>query len=435
MCSPTLLSTSIGIGSNLIGRSPLRRSRFLVWLALIPLALSQPAGAVTPAPDGGYPGSNTAEGTDALFNLTIGTNNTAVGFNALFSNTSGSRNTAVGDRALRNNDVGGDNTAVGVFALSANTRGSDNVAIGRNALLSNQTGLDNTAVGVFALESNVGGNFNTAHGFSALLSNSTGSGNTATGAGALQSNQSGVNNTAVGLDTMFNNTIGRDNTAVGTGALDNNVSGSSNIALGKDAGSNLTSESNDICIGGLGVAGESNTIRIGRSGVQKSAFIQGIFGLTVPNGVRVVTNSAGKLGTIVSSARFKEAIKPMDKSSEAIFALQPVTFRYKHEFDPDGIPQFGLVAEEVAKVNADLVVRDQDGKVSTVRYDAIESMLLNEFLKEHRTVQEQKNTISQLKSAIAHQQKQIEALTAGLQKVSEQMEANKSAPQLVTNGY
>ena len=173
------------------------------------------------------------------------------------------------------------------------------------------------------------------------------------------------------------------------------------------------------------MAGEANKIRIGRQGTQNGTFIAGIFGVAV-TGSQVVVNSNGKLGVAASSARFKEAIKPMDKASEAIFALKPVTFRYKKELDPDSIPQFGLVAEEVEKVNPDLVVRDAEGKVYTVRYEAVNAMLLNEFLKEHKTVQEQGATI-------ARQQKQIEALTAGLQKVSAQLEASNSAPQVVNN--
>ena len=216
-----------------------------------------------------------------------------------------------------------------------------------------------------------------------------------------------------------------------------NTTGSSNIALGATAGSNLTTGSNNIDIGALGVAGEANTIRIGKSGTQKKTFIAGIRGVTVASGVGVIVGTTGQLGTVVSSARFKEAIKPMDKASEAILALKPVTFRYKQELDPDGIPQFGLVAEQVEKVNPDLVVRDEDGKVMTVRYEAVNAMLLNEFLKEHRNVAEQQkqgcNSSSELKTTVAQQQKQIEALTATVQKVSDQVALSKPAPQLVAN--
>jgi hypothetical protein len=197
--------------------------------------------------------------------------------------------------------------------------------------------------------------------------------------------------------------------------------------LGSNAGINLTTGSNNIDIGARGVAAEANTIRIGTSGTQQKTFIAGISGKTVASGVGVIINSSGQLGTIQSSARFKTAIQPMNKASETILALKPVTFRYKEELDPDGVPQFGLIAEEVERVNPDLVVRDEDGKVSTVRYEAVNAMLLNEFLKEHGKVEEQGVTIAQMK-------KQIEALTATMQKVSDELELNRRAPQLVANG-
>src|SRR5207249_2849000 len=233
--------------------------------------------------------------------------------------------------------------------------------------------------------------------------------------------------------------------------LSSNTTGANNIALGSNAGSNLTTGNNNIDIGALGVAGEANKIRIGQSGTQNGAFIAGISGVTVANGVGVIVNSSGKLGTVVSSARFKEAVKPMDKTSEAILALKPVTFRYTEELDPDKIPQFGLVAEEVEKVNPDLVVRGEDGKVMTVRYEAVNAMLLNEFLKEHRKVEEQQATITQLESKVANQeltaaqqqkifaakfaqqQKQIEALITGLQKVTARVEAANSVPRVVSD--
>jgi uncharacterized coiled-coil protein SlyX len=217
--------------------------------------------------------------------------------------------------------------------------------------------------------------------------------------------------------------------------------------LGSNAGVHLTTGSNNIDIGALGAPGESNTIRIGKVGVQKLAYMQGISGATVALGVTVIVGTNGHLGTVTSSARFKEAIKPMDKASEAILALKPVTFRYKKELDPQGIPQFGLVAEQVEKVNSDLVARDEKGHVYTVRYEAVNAMLLNEFLKEHRKVEEQgcklqgqEATISQLKSTVAQQQKGMEALAASLkeqaaqiQKVSAQLELSKPAPQMLAD--
>jgi Chaperone of endosialidase len=207
------------------------------------------------------------------------------------------------------------------------------------------------------------------------------------------------------------------------------------VAIGMAAGSNLTTGSNNIDIGFNvdGLAGESNTIRIGKSGTQTKTVIAGIRGTTIANGQPVVINSNGQLGTVTSSERFKDQIKSMDKVSESILNLKPVTFRYKEEFDPEGIPQFGLIAEQVEKVNPDLVVRDDQGKVNTVRYDAVNAMLLNEFLKEHQTVQDLKSTVAKQEAAMAQRQKQIEALTATVQKVSEQVALSKRSPQLVAN--
>ncbi len=286
-------------------------------------------------------------------------------------------NTVLGDDALLNN-TGDNNTAIGSIALSLNTTGSRNTANGSGALLFNTTGSENTATGAFALNQNTTGSGNIANGIDALFMNTTGFSNTANGAYALQSN-----------------TTGDDNTANGVGTLQNNTTGSGNIALGDSAGINLTTGNNNIDIGNRGVAGDSKTIRIGKQGSQRSTFIGGISGATVPAGVTVIVDANGHLGTTTSSARFKEAIEPMDKASEAILALKPVIFRYKHELDPQAIPQFGLVAEQVEKVNPDLVARDDQGKPYTVRYEAVNAMLLNEFLKEHRKVEEQGTTIAQ----------------------------------------
>ena len=254
----------------------------------------------------------------------------------------------------------------------------------------------------------------------AAVANTTGSRNTANGREALEENITGDNNTADGLEALERNTTGGSNTASGQKALHRNTTGSFNIALGSEAGVNLTTGDNNIYIGNAGVAAESSTIRIGTPGTQTKTFIAGISDAAI-GGMEVRVNQNGRLGTVPSSNRFKEVINPMDKASEAILALKPVTFRYKHELDPEGIPQFGLVAEEVEKVNANLVARDAEGKVYTVRYEAVNAMLLNEFLKEHRKVE--------------HMQKQIEALAAGLQKVSAQLEATRSAPQTVLNNY
>src|SRR5436190_8058712 len=266
---------------------------------------------------------------------------------------------------------------------------------------------------------------NTAVGSSALYSNIGGLANTAVGVSALYSNTIGDDNVAIRSSSLSANT-GNGNTAVGAFALAQNTSGTINIALGSRSGE-LATGSNNIDIGNRGVAGESDTIRIGGNvfgfGSQTAAFIAGISGTAVV-GDAVVVDGNGQLGTVASSARFKKNIKPMDKTSEAIMGLKPVSFQYRS--DSKGTPQFGLIAEEVAKVNPDLVVRNRNGEIYSVRYDQVNAMLLNEFLKEHRTVGE-------LKATVAQQQKQIEALAAALQKVSAQLEVSKAAPQTVLN--
>ena len=362
---------------------------------------------------------NTFQGEDALPSVTTGFYDTAMGYQALLSNTAGSLNTAVGGTALSSNTTGNDNTALGFNALTNNTTGLSNTAAGSQALVSNTTGSWNVAIGLFSLFNNTTGYQNTATGSGSLLSNTTGSFNTATGYDALVSNETGEFNTATGEGALLSNTTGINNTAIGTFALKRNTIGSHNIALGFGAGKNLNRGDRNIDIGNPGVPLESNTIRIGRAGDQAATYIVGISGTTVPTGVAVIVDADGHLGTTTSSGRFKEAIKPMDKASEAILALEPVTFRYKHELDPTGTPQFGLVAEEVAKVNPTLVARDEQGKPYTVRYEAVNAMLLNEFLKARRQIDAQ--------------QKQIDALTAGLQKVSAQLELSKSAPETVLN--
>jgi hypothetical protein len=390
-------TSSIQLGTTI---SPLL---FCLVLAFTCFAFLPKAQAVSPPPDGGYPGFNTAEGQNALLHLTIGTANTAIGWLSLENVTTASFNTGVGAGTLVLNS-GDQNTATGAAALLLNTTGAGNTANGALALLNNTIGSENTAVGDSALQSNTTGGQNTATGFNTLRSNNTGEGNTATGFGALS----------------------------------NNTTGGNNIALGYNAGALLTTGNSNIDIGNIGVADESNTIRIGAG--QTRTFIAGIRGRTtgIADAVPVFIDSAGQLGTTSSSRRFKNAIKPMEQVSEAILALTPVTFHYKS--DATGTPQFGLIAEEVAKVNPALVVRDENGEIYTVRYEAVNAMLLNEFLKEHRKVQEQEATIAQLKANDVAQLKEIKALAATLkeqaseiQKVSAQGELQKAAPQTVLN--
>jgi hypothetical protein len=367
---------------------------------------------------------NTAVGTDALHFNTVGDRNTANGSGALTQNTTGARNTAIGTGALTFNSTGSFNTATGDAALGSNTTGTDNTATGIQAMLFNTTGSFNTANGDGALQSNTTGNDNTATGFVALINNTTGTDNTATGVGALGSNTEGIANTAVGAFALASNTENGNNTAVGLNALANSTGGI-NTALGINAGVNLTTGNFNIYIGNQGAAAEDNTIRIGDSD-QTATYIAGINGTTISRGAPVFIDANGRLGTRGSSQRFKNEIKPMDKASEAILALKPVTFRYKNEIDPDHVPQFGLVAEDVAKVNPDLVLRDADGKVYTVRYEALNAMLLNEFLKAHRRIEAQDQRIDQLMAQLKEQ-------AALIQKVNDKIELTRPAPQTVAN--
>jgi hypothetical protein len=361
--------------------------------------------------------TDTFYGTVAGANTTTGGADSAFGYNALNQNTTGEGNTAVGLSALFANISGIQNTAVGGDALQTCTT-DNNTAVGYGALSENATGTNNTAIGLYALGGTAG---------------SSGSNNTASGLQALTANTTGAFNTANGVVALYTNTSGDSNTAIGHGALSSNTTGGSNIALGDSAGSLLSTGGNNIDIGHVGVAGESGNIRIGTSGTQTATFIAGIRGVAIAGAQPVGVNASGQLGIRASSARYKEAIKPMDKASEVILSLRPVTFRYKNELDPKGSRQFGLVAEQVATVDPDLVARDEQGKPFTVRYEEVNAMLLNEFLKEHSTVREQKASISRLQSAMAQQEREIQALAASLHKVSDQLELTKSTPRVAAN--
>ena len=247
---------------------------------------------------------------------------------------------------------------------NSNTTGGSNTAIGRSALYNNTTGESNTAIGQETLLANVGGGGQTAVGYHALrLSNASG--------------QFCFGNTAVGSLALDDSTGGCGNTAIGSAALGTNTTGSNNVAVGILAGNNVTTADNVICIGAA----------VGGSNEDNGCFIGNIYGQPALFGTQVFVNAVHKLGTIGSSKRFKEEIRPTEQASEVLFALRPVTFRYKKEIDPGRISQFGLVAEDVEKVNPDLIVRDEEGKPYSVRYDQVNAMLLNEFLKEHRKVE------------------------------------------------
>ena len=365
---------------------------------------------------------NAGFGQQALSNVTTGDANTATGAGALLRDTTGSNNTATGWGALAGNTTGFNNTANGWNALNLNN-GTSNTAIGAAALQNNTTGNYNMASGFFALQRNTTGEFNTATGAGALFSN-TADENTATGAAALVFNTTGGSNTAAGSAALFSNTTGAHNTGNGFQTLATNTTGNDNVALGFLAGNSQTTGSNNVYIGSniLGVAGENN-----------ACYVASIFGQTSASGIPVLINSSTKLGTATSSKRFKEDIKPMNKASEALFSLKPVAFRYKKEIDPTGKSQLGLVAEDVEKVNPDLVVRDKEGKPYSVRYDQVNAMLLNEFLKAHRKIQEQEQTISQLKSGLEMLTATVKEQASQIQKVSAQLRLNKPAPQTVLN--
>jgi trimeric autotransporter adhesin len=495
-------SITISPARNPTNHSPFRRGFFLIALACF--AVSPIAQAVSPSPDGGYPNFTTAEGQNALLHLTNGSANTALGSFSLENVTTSSfctgvgagtlllntadENTASGAAALLSNTVGFENTANGAFALFSNTTGNRNNAFGSSALFLHATGSFNNAVGSFSLYSDTGGESNNAFGDQALFSNTNGSVNTAIGDGALLSNTTGSGNVAVGVqalasstvagidtqdgasvavgyralqsangtgvssgggnnalgqEALGNNTTGFFNNAFGAGALPNVTSGNYNTAIGHRAGEGLTTGIGNVYIGAAAQPSneaESNTTRI-----------RNIYDSVVTDRV-VYVNSEGKLGTLASSRRFKEHIKPMDASSEPLFSLKPVTFRYKKQIDSSRAPQFGLVAEEVAKVSPDLVVRDRQDQVYSVRYEAVNVMLLNEFLKEHRRVGQLQASITQLNSIVAkqeaiiaeeqrtsqttaaRQQEEINVLTASLKEQASQIQRVSARLEVSTSG-
>ena len=403
--------------------------RSILSLAFLRLLIASPqAQAVTPTPDGCYPNYTTAEGCNALQLLGSGAGNTGIGWYALFSAGDSNFNTAVGSGTLALNN-GNANTAVGAATLLLNTTGQNNTAIGTNALLYNGGGTFNNAFGAFALFNNLDGVANNAFGDSALGANTSGSYNTAIGYAALNNtngNDMGIgnDNIAVGTFTLYSNTSGSGNTAIGNDALGASTIGSFNVAIGFDAGLGVYQGSNIICIGAE-VAGED---------VNDTTWIGNVYGVATQGGTTapVVVSDTGQLGTIASSERFKKNIATMDKASEAILALRPVTFRYKS--DSKGMPQFGLIAEEVAKVNRTLVLPDKEGKPYTVRYDAVNVMLLNEFLKEHRKreeqdckIQDQETTIAELRSEIRSLVATVNEHASELQRVSARLQINKAA--------
>src|SRR5262249_54289888 len=286
---------------------------------------------------------------------------------------------AIAQFSLDSNTTGGQNTATGNGALNFNTTGSSNTADGYAAMVLNTTGHDNTASGFVAMFNNTTGSFNTADGDAALSGNTTGQQNTALGQQSMSGNSTGSLNTATGVSSLGHNSNGQKNAAFGFKSMFNNTTGQSNIALGYSAGINLTTGNNNIEIGNGGAPADTGIIRIGTQGTQTGTFIAGISGSAV-TGADVVVNGQGKLGVVASSARYKKDIQNMGPSTDGLSRLRPVVFKYVN--DEKGITQYGLVAEEVEKVYPELVTYDADGKVESVRYSMLTSMLLNEIQKQ-----------------------------------------------------
>ena len=439
----------------------------LACFALLPRAQATPETAL--------PGANTADGLNALASVTTGTANTAVGWFSLRNNTDGSsntavgaatllfnigdqtagdgiENTAVGAAALLFNTIGNQNTAVGTHALLDNTEGDQNTALGSRALRNNITGAFNTATGANALKENESGRYNEAFGAYALGSNTDGDSNNAIGDSALSHNLHGSQNTAVG-DLALNsndingsgganrntavgawalvfNTTGGNNTGIGYSALSSNTTGGGNVALGVNAGNSLTTGTGNVCIGTnvSGFAGQNNITRI-----------RNIGSTPIVGGTTVVVSTTGGIGDGIlgyasSSRRYKQEIKPMQDASESLLALKPVTFRAKGATDDTTrVKHYGLIAEEVATVNPDLVVFNPEGQPETLRFDSINAMLLNEFLKEHRKNEKQEAMIAQLKSGMEALTAMVKEQAAQIQKVSAQLEVSRAAPQTVLN--
>ena len=343
-----------------------------------------------------------ALGTGALASVTSASDDTAFGVNAMNKDTTGGFNTATGFEALFSNLNGVANTATGVTALQLNTSGDNNTATGASALLNNKTGGDNTATGSGALFSNADGNSNTATGSGALGSSTTGSNNTADGENTLFSNMSGGDNTASGVAALFSNSSGHDNTANGISALENNTTGSDNIAVGSNAGANLTTGDHNIDIFDQGVAGESNTIRIGTQGAQTITFIAGIannsFSPKVSKPVYIMSNGQLGIKGKPSSARFKKDIHDMGDTSDNLMKLRPVTFRYRN--DASGERQFGLVAEEVEAVYPEMVTRDEKGQLDGVLYEDLPVLMLNELKKQAAALTAKDAEIAALRSEL-----------------------------------
>ena len=351
---------------------------------------------------------NTAFGAKAMASNFNGGGNSGFGYGALYTNASGSFNTATGYHALFSGALNDNNTATGYQALFSNGA-NDNTAVGFDALVDNTAGSENTAVGSQAMESNTGGFDTTAVGFQALFANTSGNSNSAFGDDALGSNTQGHDNVALGASALYSNLTGDSNVAIGTGALEDSV-GNSNIAIGTTAGQSITTGSNNIDIGNLGEAKDVGVIRIGNPGTQKQLFLAGVESSKI-TGSAVYVTSAGRLGVLASSERYKTAIAPMGAQTDRLELLRPITFHLKS--NPTGALQYGLIAEDVAKVYPELVTRDTNGKIQGVRYDELAPMLVNEVQR----MKAQLNEVVRLKEVMRHQQQQLDNMQAVISKL------------------
>jgi hypothetical protein len=351
-------------------------------------------------------------------NVVTGFGNTGCGSLSLDGLTAGHYNTAIGFKALRVNGGGTSNTAIGSTCLESNTLGSDNTAVGATCMTNNMTGNSNTAVGMGTLRNNVAGSYNTAIGGGPTFTTAVPSnGNTSHGQFSMQ-NATGNQCVAFGDNAMINARGGAVwNVAVGSEAL-RVCNGRDNIAIGKLAGNNLLGDVYNIHIGTRGSVGDNHTVRIGQSALQKHAYLAGVHGATSAGGVRVFVNANGRLGTLTSSRKFKTDIADMSSASDVLRNLRPVSFHYNTEIDREQVPQFGLIAEEVADVASDLVARDANGDIYTVRYDAVNAMLLNEFQKQHQLVRTQDAQRSDIKVQLDEQKKTIALQQEKLQELS-----------------
>lgn len=445
----------------------------LACLAISPIALARPVPTPTPTPTatprlGEDRGNNNsaAENVDALNINTTGQYNTAHGWHSLSANTTGTANTANGGYALSSNLTGWSNTAVGTYSLQNNTAGSHNTALGDSALWSNTTGTYNVAVGSNALGDNTTGGGNNAVGEDALSENTTGVENTAIGDAALQKNMTGSGNVAVGAVALFYKTGasyqlqgantavgyralgytgapwgtgsgGDGNTAIGDRAMLYNVDGSFNCAFGLlalSADNGETDSSENVAIGdraGYGLRTGTGNVYIGEHEMARDpnesyhTYIHNINTTSVSGGFAdtvTVDLNTGLLGHLTSSRRHKEDIKTMDDASETLYRLKPVTYRYKKEIDRNQVLDYGLIAEEVAEIDPNLAIRNAKGEIETVRYSAINVMLLNEFLKEHKAFVEEQEKVKNLEAGLAGLLATVKEQAAQIEKVSAQFQ-------------